>query len=91
MDPHVVFDCQNILPNKFALAVAAAARCPALNRGGKPRLDLRDTNGSKLALQECPDRHQCLPDSSSTITGFRGDGDPNAAAAPVSCLQETDP
>lgn len=30
-----------------------------------------------------------LPVSSSTITGLRGDGYPNAAAAPVSCSQET--
>ncbi len=32
MDPHVVFDCQKILPNRFALALAAAARTCALKR-----------------------------------------------------------
>ena len=38
MDPHVVFDCQRVLPNRFALTLAAAARKRALNRGAEPRL-----------------------------------------------------
>ncbi|AYM66096.1 DNA-directed RNA polymerase subunit omega [Agrobacterium fabrum] len=40
MDPHVVFDCQDVVPNRFALTVAAAARARALSRGAEPRLDL---------------------------------------------------
>jgi len=52
MDPHAVFDCQKILPNKFALAVAAAARCQALNRGAKPMLDLPGIKASKVALHQ---------------------------------------
>ncbi|MBB4227032.1 hypothetical protein [Rhizobium mongolense] len=104
MDPHVVFDCQKILPNKFVLAVAAAACCRALNRGAKPRVDLPGINESELALQEIasgvlagaelalfvsgPAATAPLPDSNSTMTGLRGDGGSNAAAAPVSCSQE---
>ena len=30
MDPHVVLDCQSVLPNRFALTLAAAARSRAL-------------------------------------------------------------
>lgn len=103
MDPHVVFDCQKILPNKFVLAVAAAACCRALNRGGKPRLDLPGIKESELALQEIasgvlagaelalfagPAATAPLPGSNSTMTGLRGDGGSNAAAAPVSYSQE---
>ncbi|MBB3394827.1 S1-C subfamily serine protease [Rhizobium sp. BK538] len=60
MDPHVGFDCRRILPNKFALAVTAAARCRALNRGAKLRLDLPGINDSELALQETADGRQLL-------------------------------
>ncbi|MBB3353814.1 DNA-directed RNA polymerase subunit omega [Rhizobium lentis] len=52
MDPHIVFDCQNILPNRFALSLAAAARTRALRRGAKPRLDPRCASASEMALQE---------------------------------------
>ncbi|WP_246590293.1 DNA-directed RNA polymerase subunit omega [Rhizobium lentis] len=52
MDPHVVFDCQNILPNRFALSLAAAARARALTRGAEPRLDPRCASASEVALQE---------------------------------------
>ncbi|ARO29310.1 hypothetical protein NXC14_CH01323 [Rhizobium sp. NXC14] len=52
MDPHVVFDCQNILPNRFALSLAAAARTRALRRGAEPRLDPRCASASEMALQE---------------------------------------
>lgn len=52
MDPHVGFDCHKILPNRFALALAAAARSRALNRGAEPRLDRQGVNASELALLE---------------------------------------
>jgi DNA-directed RNA polymerase subunit omega len=52
MDPHVVFDCQEVVPNRFALTVAAAARARALISGAKPRLDLPDAGATSLALHE---------------------------------------
>ena len=52
MDPHVVFDCQKVLPNRFALALAAAARSRALGRGAEPRLDLDGVGAKELALHE---------------------------------------
>lgn len=52
MDPHVVFDCQDVVPNRFALTVAAAARARALIRGAQPRLDLPDAGTTSLALHE---------------------------------------
>lgn len=33
MDPFVVFDCQQVVPDRFALALAAAPRSRALLRG----------------------------------------------------------
>lgn len=45
MDPHVVFDCQKVLPNTLAPALAAAA----LARGGEPRLDMDDVTVRELA------------------------------------------
>ncbi len=44
MDPHVIFDCEKALPNRFVLVLAAAARTRALNRGAEPRLALGDRN-----------------------------------------------
>lgn len=52
MDPHVVFDCQKVLPNLFALTLAAAARGRALARGAEPRLDAADRSVGELALHE---------------------------------------
>lgn len=52
MDPHVVFDCQKVLPNRFALTLAAAARSRALGRGAEPRLDPNHASVSDLALHE---------------------------------------
>ena len=52
MDPHVVFDCQKVLPNRFALTLAAAARSRALGRGAEPRLNMGDAGVSNLALHE---------------------------------------
>ncbi|MXN53219.1 DNA-directed RNA polymerase subunit omega [Shinella sp. AETb1-6] len=104
MDPLVVFDCQKILPNRFALALAAAARSRALNRGAEPRLDRQGVNASELALLEIAHgafvedelAPYLFPSSAgaplltapSTTPEFRGDGRSSAAAAPVSSLQE---
>jgi DNA-directed RNA polymerase subunit omega len=52
MDPHVVFDCQKVVPNRFALTLAAAARSRALARGAEPRLDAADRCVGELALHE---------------------------------------
>jgi DNA-directed RNA polymerase subunit omega len=105
MDPHVVFDCQKIVPNRFALTMVAAARTRALNRGAEPRLDLPHANVSDLALHEIADgafsrdelaplllgsaATTLLPAPDPTTTELRGDGAASAAAAPVSSAQET--
>lgn len=52
MDPYVVFDGQKVLPNRFALTLAAAARSRALGRGAEPRLDPNHASVSDLALHE---------------------------------------
>ena len=52
MDTHVVFDCQKVLPNRFALTLAAASRIRALARGAEPRLDAVDRSVGDLALHE---------------------------------------
>ena len=52
MDPFVVFDCAKVLPNRFALTLAAAARSRALHRGAKPRLDRLVAGAGDLALRE---------------------------------------
>ena len=52
MDPSVVFDCERVLPNRFAMTLAAAARSRALKRGHPPRLDRPATSTVDLALHE---------------------------------------
>lgn len=52
MDPHIVFDCEKVLPNRFDLAVAAAARVRALSRGGEPRIRISETGQDRA----CPAR-----------------------------------
>ncbi len=52
MHPHVVFDCQKVVPNRFLLTLAAAARSRALGLGATPRLDLDDADGKEIALHE---------------------------------------
>ena len=52
MDPLIVFDCAIVLPNRFALALAAAARSRALNRGAEPRFYGAATSSSERALHE---------------------------------------
>jgi DNA-directed RNA polymerase subunit omega len=65
MDPHVVFDCQKVLPNKFALSLAAAARCRALRRGVEPKLEMENDSLCELALHEIAAgvfaRHELAP------------------------------
>ncbi|MER8396278.1 DNA-directed RNA polymerase subunit omega [Mesorhizobium sp. M1340] len=52
MDPLIVLDCENTVPNRFALAVAAAGRARALIRGAEPRLSDKVTVPLELALRE---------------------------------------
>lgn len=52
MDPLIVLDCENTVPNRFALAVAAAGRARALSRGSEPRLSDKVTVPVELALRE---------------------------------------
>ncbi|MDK4733177.1 DNA-directed RNA polymerase subunit omega [Rhizobium sp. CNPSo 3490] len=104
MDPHVVFDCQNILPNRFALSLAAAARTRALRRGAEPRLDPRCASASEVALQEiacgafADDEMAPFLFASQAGARFlppaptkielRGDGLSSTAAAPVASSHE---
>lgn len=52
MDPLAVLDCAKVLPNKFALTLAAAARSRALHRGAPPRSYRPAASASDLALHE---------------------------------------
>ncbi|ABS17314.1 DNA-directed RNA polymerase subunit omega (plasmid) [Brucella anthropi] len=104
MDPHVIFDCEKALPNRFVLVLAAAARTRALNRGAEPRLALGDRNAGDLALQEIaagafseeelapfllPHRAEArLLPAPSTISELCGDGRSKAAAAPAASPTE---
>jgi DNA-directed RNA polymerase subunit omega len=104
MDPHVVFDCQDVVPNRFAMTVAAAARARALTRGAEPRLELPGAGATNLALHEIAGgafrqdeltlflpgsaSPARLPAPNSKSTELRGDGASSAATAPVSSPQE---
>lgn len=104
MDPHVIFDCQKVLPNRFALTLAAAARGRALARGAEPRLDRPGRSMGDLALKEIaagaftrhelafflpgPGERHSLP-SPDPGSSLRDGGSPSTAAAPGSRLQET--
>jgi DNA-directed RNA polymerase subunit omega len=104
MDPHVVFDCQKVLPNRFALTLAAAARSRALSRGAEPRLDRDHAGASDLALHEiaagmftakelvaflpAEGGRRTLPPPDS-VPRLRDGGSESAAAAPVSRTRET--
>jgi DNA-directed RNA polymerase subunit omega len=103
MDPNIVFDCEKVLPNRFGLAVAAAARVRALGRGGEPRIRIADSGRTELALREIaagafkPDElapFTCGPEevkrlaSSDPPIELRGDSASGAAARPLSRLQE---
>lgn len=53
MDPFVVFDAQQVLPNRFGLALAAASRARALNHGHFPRIEPSSNSGPiEIALSE---------------------------------------
>lgn len=52
MDPNIIFDCEKVLPNRFGLALAAAARIRALNRGSEPRIGVADAGTTECALRE---------------------------------------
>jgi DNA-directed RNA polymerase subunit omega len=52
MDPSLVFACEKVLPNRFALTLVAAARSRALNRGQAPRLKRPATITADHALHE---------------------------------------
>ena len=52
MDPFVIFDCEKVLRNRFALTVVAAARSRALKTGSAPLLKRPTTDVVDLALQE---------------------------------------
>ncbi len=52
MNPLVVCDCATVVPNRFAIVLAAAARSRALNRGAQPRSGARAAGTCELALCE---------------------------------------
>ncbi|MDE3762605.1 DNA-directed RNA polymerase subunit omega [Sinorhizobium meliloti] len=52
MDPFIVYNCEKFVPNRFALALAAASRCRVLNRGADPRTGELAGSGVDLALRE---------------------------------------
>ena len=52
MDPLVVFDCQKLVPNRFALALAAAARARALRKGEPVRVQTAGLESTEVALRE---------------------------------------
>jgi DNA-directed RNA polymerase subunit omega len=53
MDPLIVFDCEKAVPNRYALAIAAAERARALIRGGELYLrKRRRATPVELALRE---------------------------------------
>lgn len=104
MDPHVVFDCQKVVPNRFALTLAAAARSRALARGAEPRLDAADRCVGELSLHEIAAGVFCerelapfLPEAGGRrslpppdpASRLRDGGDGSAAVAPASRSRET--
>lgn len=50
MDPFIVYNCEKFVPNRFALALAAASRCRVLNRGADPRTGELAGSGVDLAF-----------------------------------------
>ncbi|WP_293828421.1 DNA-directed RNA polymerase subunit omega [uncultured Brevundimonas sp.] len=103
MDPHVVLDCQKVLPNRFALTLAAAARSRALGRGAEPRLDSDHPGASDLALHEIAAAMFTRKELAPFLPSEGGrpslsppdpvprllDGGERAAAAPLSRSRET--
>jgi DNA-directed RNA polymerase subunit omega len=72
MDPFVIFDCAKILPNRFALTLAAAARSRALHRGADPRLDRPAASASDLALREIAEGAFTQSELGLLLGGFKG-------------------
>lgn len=104
MDPHVIFDCARVLPNPFALTLAAAARSRALSQGAEPRLDIDDGGVSDLALREIAAGAFTQDELAPFLPGaggwrslpppdpdsrLRDGGSGSAAAAPASRPRET--
>ena len=52
MDPLLVFDCDKHMPNRFALALAGAARARALRAGVPPRIGVTESSRAEIALRE---------------------------------------
>ena len=52
MNSLIVFDARKVVPNPFALTVAAAARARALRQGAEPRVNAEAEPGPHLALRE---------------------------------------
>ncbi|HEY8576235.1 MAG TPA: DNA-directed RNA polymerase subunit omega [Devosia sp.] len=52
MDSLVVFDCQKQVPNRFGLALAAAARARALRNGAPVQIQAPELDSTELALRE---------------------------------------
>jgi len=98
MNSLIVFDAQKVVPDPFALTVAAAARARALRLGAEPRIDAEVEPGPQLALSEIAagafaeeELAPFLPDCGAGVPRLapphRGltlcDGGQMAAAAPV--------
>ncbi|WP_210528520.1 DNA-directed RNA polymerase subunit omega [Rubellimicrobium arenae] len=52
MNPLIVFDAKKVVPDPFALTLAAAARARALRQGAEPRVIAGAAPGPHLALAE---------------------------------------
>lgn len=52
MNPLIVFDARKVVPDPFALTLAAAARARALLQGAEPRLHLGAEPGPDLAMTQ---------------------------------------
>ena len=53
MDPNIIFNCEKVLPNRFGLALAAAARIRVLDRESEPRIRVADAGTTaERALRE---------------------------------------
>jgi len=105
MDPFIVFDCAKVMPNRFALTLAAAARSRALHRGAEPRSNRAAASASDLALREIAEGAftpaelrlflerrrgpQLLPRRSAWDLELRGGAPSESTAAPVSPSGET--
>ena len=97
MNPLTVLDARELVPDLFALALAAAARVRALRQGSEPRVDADVGPGPDLALSEIaagafakeelapflPDASRVLRLSSLGSQNKIGDGGRPAVAASV--------